>query len=128
LPACPARWRISSACASAVSSERFASPDCASDPDVRMAGSCDAADGRVVVRPATQAEVDRIVAGFRQECLRVLGETETLRVRLPEPAEGWREYFTRRIYSALLKYKEEVEALVEGHLTEEERARGCARD
>ncbi|MBI4571843.1 MAG: hypothetical protein HY713_00975 [candidate division NC10 bacterium] len=75
------------------------------------------------MRPEIRAEIDRVIAGFRQECLRVLGETETLRGRLPEPAEGWREYFTRRIYTALLKYKEEVEALVEAHLTAEKRAR-----
>ncbi len=80
------------------------------------------------MRPEIRAEIDRVIAGFRQEFLRVLGETEVLRVRLPEPAEGWREYFTRRIYSALLRYKEDVEALVERHLTAEERARGCARD
>jgi hypothetical protein len=57
------------------------------------------------MRPEIRAEVDRIVAGFRRECLRVLGETESLRVRLAEPPEGWPEYFTRRIYTALLKYK-----------------------
>jgi hypothetical protein len=82
----------------------------------------------VVVRSETRGEVDRIVAGFRQECMRVLGETEALRTRLAEPAEGWREYFTRRIYTALLKHKEEVEALVEAHLTAEERERGWVRD
>ena len=81
-----------------------------------------------MVRPETQAEVERIVAGFRQECLRILEETRHLRGSRPEPPEGWREYFTRRIYTALLKYKEEVEGLVEGHLTAEERARGCNRD
>ncbi len=69
-----------------------------------------------MVRPEVRAEIDRVIAGFRQECLRVLDETERLRGRLPEPPEGWREYFTRRIYTALLKYKEEVEAVVEGHL------------
>ena len=73
-----------------------------------------------VVRPEIQAEVDRVVAGFRQECLRVLGETHQLRSRMPEPPEGWREYLTRRIYTALLKYKEEVEAVVEVHLKAEE--------
>ncbi|MFI5339237.1 MAG: hypothetical protein ACHQ7N_05315 [Candidatus Methylomirabilales bacterium] len=73
------------------------------------------------MRPEIQAEVERIIAGFRQECLRVLGETGRLRGPLPEPPEGWREYFTRRIYTALLKHKEEVEALVESHLTAEEK-------
>lgn len=74
-----------------------------------------------MVRPEIQAEVERIIAGFRQECLRVLGETGRLRATLPEPPEGWREYFTRRIYTALLKHKAEVEALVESHLTAEEK-------
>jgi hypothetical protein len=74
-----------------------------------------------VVKPEIQAEVERIIAGFRQECLRVLGETGRLRVTLPEPPEGWREYFTRRIYTALLKYKEEVEAVVESQLIAEEK-------
>jgi hypothetical protein len=74
-----------------------------------------------VVRPEIQAEVERIIAGFRQECLQVLGETGRLRVTLPEPPEGWREYFTRRIYTALLKYKEEVEAVVESQLIDEEK-------
>lgn len=60
------------------------------------------------------------MAGFRQECLRVLDETARLRGTLPEPPEGWREYFTRRIYTALLKYKEEVEAVVEAELAVEE--------
>ncbi len=62
------------------------------------------------------------MAGFRQECLRVLDETERLRGSLPEPPEGWREYFTRRIYTALLKYKEEVEAVVGAHLKGQETA------
>ena len=74
-----------------------------------------------MVRPEIQAEVERIIAGFRQECLRVLGETGRLRGTLPEPPEGWCEYFTRRIYTALLKYKEEVEAVVESHLAVEEK-------
>ena len=74
-----------------------------------------------MVRPEIQAEVERIIAGFRQECLRVLGETGRLRGTLPGPPEGWCEYFTRRIYTALLKYKEEVEAVVESHLTAEEK-------
>ncbi len=74
-----------------------------------------------MVRLEIQAEVERIIAGFRQEGLRVLGETERLRGTLPEPPEGWREYFARRIYTALLKYKEEVEAAVELHLTAEEK-------
>ena len=68
------------------------------------------------MRPETQAAVERIIAGFREECLRVLDETGQLCGRLPEPPEGWREYFTRRIYTALLKYKEEVEAVVEARL------------
>ncbi len=76
----------------------------------------------VVVRPEIEAEVNRVIAGFRQECLRVLGESQQLRGSLPEPPEGWREYFTRRIYTALLKYKEEIEAIVQAHLKAEERA------
>jgi hypothetical protein len=75
-----------------------------------------------VVKPEIQAEVDRIMAGLRLECLRVLEETARLRGTLPEPAEGWREYFTRRIYTAFLKYKEDIEAVVEAHLTAQERA------
>ena len=75
-----------------------------------------------MVTPQIQAEVERIAVGFRTECLRVLEETARLRGTLPEPSEGWREYFTRRIYTALLKYKEEVEAVVEAHLMGEERA------
>ncbi len=75
-----------------------------------------------MVGPEIQAELDRIIAGFRQECVRVLGETEGLRARQPEPPEGWREYFTRRIYTALLKYKEEVEEVVEAHLAREGKA------
>lgn len=74
-----------------------------------------------MVRPEVQAEVERIIAGFRQECLRVLDETARLRGSVAEPPEGWREYFTRRIYTALLKYKENVEAVVEAHLAAEER-------
>lgn len=74
------------------------------------------------MRPEIDAEVDRVMAGFRRECLRVLGESQQLRGSLPEPPEGWREYFTRRIYTALLKYKEEIEAIVEAHLKTEERA------
>lgn len=73
------------------------------------------------MKPEIQAEVERIIIGFRQECLRVLDETTHLRRTLPEPPEGWREYFTRRIYTALLRYKEEVEAVVEAHLATEER-------
>ncbi len=73
------------------------------------------------MKPEIQAEVERIIIGFRQECLRVLDETTHLRGTLPEPPEGWREYFTRRIYTALLRYKEEVEAVVEAHLATEER-------
>ncbi|MBI3121957.1 MAG: hypothetical protein HYZ03_06730 [candidate division NC10 bacterium] len=69
-----------------------------------------------MVRPEIQAEVDRIIAGFRLECRRVLEETARLQRGLPEPPEGWREYFTRRIYTAFLKYKEDVEAVVEAHL------------
>ncbi len=72
------------------------------------------------VHPEIQAEVDRVIAGFRQECLQVLGESRQLRRSMKEPPEGWREYFTRRIYTALLKYKEEVEAIVEAHLKTEE--------
>jgi hypothetical protein len=68
------------------------------------------------VRPEIQTEIDRIVEGFRRECVRVLDESDSLRHRLPEPAEGWREYVTRRIYTSLLRYKEEVEALVDAHL------------
>jgi hypothetical protein len=64
--------------------------------------------------------VDRVIAGFRQECLRILGESRELRRSMTEPPEGWREYFTRRTYTALLKYKEEVEAIVEAHLKAEE--------
>lgn len=75
-----------------------------------------------MVRPEIQREVDRVIAGFRQECQRVLEETARLRASLPEPPEGWREYFTRRIYTALLKYKEDVEAVVEAHLAGEEKA------
>lgn len=75
-----------------------------------------------MVRPEIQAEMDRVIAGFRQECQRVLEETTHLRRTLREPPEGWREYFTRRIYTALLKYKEDVEAVVEAHLAEEEKA------
>jgi hypothetical protein len=48
-----------------------------------------------VVRPELRPEVERVIAGFRQECLRVLDETERVRASLPEPPEGWREYFTR---------------------------------
>jgi hypothetical protein len=77
--------------------------------------------GSPVVKPEIQAEIDHIMVGFRQECLRVLEETARLRGTLSEPPEGWREYFTRRIYTALLKYKEKVEAVVEAHLTAEER-------
>jgi hypothetical protein len=77
--------------------------------------------GSPVVKSEIQAEIDHIMVGFRQECLRVLEETARLRGTLPEPPEGWREYFTRRIYTALLKYKENVEAVVEAHLTAEER-------
>lgn len=73
------------------------------------------------MRPEVQTEVERIIAGFRQECLRVLDETARLRGTRAEPPEGWREYFTRRIFTALLKYKEEVEAVVEAHFTTEER-------
>jgi hypothetical protein len=69
-----------------------------------------------VVRPEIQIRVDRIVAGFRQECLRVLDEAEGLRAGMSEPPEGWREYLTRRIYTALLRYKEEIEEMVEAHL------------
>jgi hypothetical protein len=72
------------------------------------------------VRPEIQAEVDRVIAGFRQECLRVLGETHQVRGSLREPPERWREYFTRRIYTALLRYKEEIEAIVEAHLKGED--------
>jgi hypothetical protein len=75
-----------------------------------------------MVKPEIQAEVERIMAGFRLECLRVLDETARLRNTLPEPSEGWREYFTRRIYTAFLKYKEDVEAVVEAHLIAQERA------
>ena len=75
--------------------------------------------GRTVVRPEIQAEVERIIAGFRQECLRVLDETGCLRGSLPEPPDGWREYFPRQVCTAFLKYKEEVEAVVEAHLTAE---------
>jgi hypothetical protein len=74
------------------------------------------------VRPEIEAEVNRVIAGFRQECLRVLGESQELQGSLKEPPEGWREYFTRRIYTALLKYKEDIEAIVESHLKAEERA------
>ncbi len=74
-----------------------------------------------MVKPEIQAEVDQIIVGFRQECLRVLEETTRLRGALPEPPEGWGEYFTRRIYTALLKYKEKVEAVVEAHLAADER-------
>ena len=74
------------------------------------------------MRPEIEAEVDRVIAGFRRECLRVLGESQQLRGSHPEPPEGWREYFTRRIYTALLKYKEEIEAIVEAHLKAEEQA------
>ena len=74
-----------------------------------------------MVTPEIQAEVDQIMVGFRRECLRVLEETARLRGRLPEPPEGWREYFTRRIYTALLKYKENLEAVVEAHLASDER-------
>jgi hypothetical protein len=35
---------------------------------------------------------------------------------MAEPPEGWREYFTRRIYTALLRYKEEIEEMVAAHL------------
>jgi hypothetical protein len=76
----------------------------------------------LAVRPEIEAEVNRVIAGFRQECLRVLGESQQIRGSRPEPPEGWREYFTRRIYTALLKYKEEIEAIVEAHLKAEERA------
>lgn len=72
------------------------------------------------MHPEIQAEVDRVIAGFRQECLQVLSESRKLRRSMQEPPEGWREYFTRRIYTALLKYKEEVEAIVEAHLKAEE--------
>lgn len=54
--------------------------------------------------------------------MRVLNETEGLRASLPEPPEGWREYFTRRIYTALLKYKEDVEEVVAAHLAGEGKA------
>jgi hypothetical protein len=74
------------------------------------------------VRPEIQAEVDRVTAGFRQECLRVLGESGRIRGSLQEPPDGWREFFTRRIYTALLKYKEEIEAIVEAHLKTEDQA------
>jgi hypothetical protein len=69
-----------------------------------------------VVRPEIQTQADRIVAGFRRECLRVLDEAEGLRAGMAEPPEGWREYFTRRIYTALLRYKEEIEEMVAAHL------------
>lgn len=75
-----------------------------------------------MVSPEILAEVDRVVAGFRGECLRVLDETQRLRRSMPEPPEGWHEYFTRRIYTALLKYKEEIEAVVEAHLRAREEA------
>ncbi len=75
-----------------------------------------------MVRPEIQAEVDRVITGFRQECMWVLNETEGLRASLPEPPEGWREYFTRRIYTALLKYKEDVEEVVAAHLAGEGKA------
>lgn len=74
-----------------------------------------------MVTPETRAAVERVVAGFQQECLRILEETRHLRGSRLEPPEGWREYFTRRIYTSFLKYKEEVEAVVEAHLAAEER-------
>lgn len=77
--------------------------------------------GRAMVGPETRAEVERIVAGFRQEWVQVLEESASLRARVPEPPEGWREFFTRRLYTALLKYKEEVEAVVAAHLAGEGR-------
>lgn len=73
------------------------------------------------MRPEIEADVNRVIAEFRQECRRVLGESRQLRGSMREPPEGWREYFTRRIYTGLLKYKEEVEAIVEAHLKAEER-------
>lgn len=70
-----------------------------------------------MVRPEVQAAVEKILAGFRRECFRVLDEADTVQAHIPEPPEGWREYFTRRIYTALLLFKEEVEVIVEAHLT-----------
>lgn len=74
-----------------------------------------------MLTPEIQAEVKRIIAGFRQECLGVLDETARVQATLAEPPDGWREYFTRRIFTALLKYKEEVETVVQRHLTAKER-------
>ena len=82
----------------------------------RPAAGASQRGGGNVSGPRLQAQVDRIVAGFREECLRVLAESAPLRRSLPEPPEGWREYFTRRIYTGLLKYKEDVEVLVAAHL------------
>ncbi len=75
-----------------------------------------------MVKAEVQAEIDQIMVGFRQECLRVLEEATRLRCTLLEPPEGWREYFTRRVYTALLKYKDQVEAVVQTHLTADEGA------